>query len=411
MTAVEPARGRGGFAPILTFRSRSYRYLWAASVLWNQARWMDQVVLGWVVLEMTNSAWHVAVIGAVRWLPLMLFGLMGGAIADRFDRRWLLITAQGLGLGVCLATAILLATDRFDYTFALLATFLLGLQWAVDWPTRRSLIPDLVGRELTINAIALEAVSMNITRIIGPLVAGALIAYVSPAAAFWLMTLLYVAEIVLLRLMPLAQHTQHVASGPMLRYLSDGLKSLAANQVVVGVLLISACMNILVFPYQQLLPVFARDVLGVDAIGLGVLGAASGIGSLAGAAAIASSGRVPRSGLFFWVGSCLMSLAVAGFALSGSFPLALALIALSGLAQSAFASLQSTIVLSSASDHLRGRAMGALTLAIGSAPLGTLEIGAATLLVGAPIAVALNASACAALVGAIALRLPRFRAA
>src|SRR6266545_392925 len=373
MTAVVPARGRRGFAPILTFRSRSYRYLWAASVLWNQARWMDQVVLGWVVLEMTNSAWHVAVIGAVRWLPLMLFGLMGGAIADRFDRRWLLITAQGLGLGVCLATAILLATDRFDYAFAL------------------------------------EAVSMNITRIIGPLVAGALIAYVSPAAAFWLMTLLYVAEIVLLRLMPLAQHTQHVASGPMLRYLSDGLKSLAANQVVVGVLLISACMNILVFPYQQLLPVFARDVLGVDAIGLGVLGAASGIGSLAGAAAIASSGRVPRSGLFFWVGSCLMSLAVAGFALSGSFPLALALIALSGLAQSAFASLQSTIVLSSASDHLRGRAMGALTLAIGSAPLGTLEIGAATLLVGAPIAVALNASACAALVGAIALRLPRFR--
>jgi len=127
--------------------------------------------------------------------------------------------------------------------------------------------------------------------------------------------------------------------------------------------------------------------------------------------AVASTGRVSRSGLFFWVGSCLMSLAVAGFALASSFPLAVALIALGGLGQSAFASLQSTIVLGRASDQLRGRAMGALTLAIGSAPLGTLEIGAATILLGAPLAVSLNAGACAALVGVTALRLPRFRAA
>ncbi|HET6317499.1 MAG TPA: MFS transporter, partial [Chloroflexota bacterium] len=281
-----------------------------------------------------------------------------------------------------------------------------------DWPTRRSLIPDLVGKkELTINAIALEAVSMNITRIIGPLVAGALIAYVSPAAAFAVMTVLYALEIVLLKIMPLAIHAQHVASGPMLRYLRDGLSRLARNQVIVGVLLISAFMNILVFPYQQLLPVFARDVLYVDAVGLGVLGAASGIGSLVGAMAIASAGRVPRSGLFFWVGSCLMSVAVAAFAMASSFPMAVALIALAGLGQSAFASLQSTLVLGSASDQLRGRAMGALTLAIGSAPLGTLEIGAVTILLGAPLAVALNASACGALVAATALRLPRFRAA
>jgi MFS family permease len=401
---------RKRFAPLETFRSPGYRYLWLASILWNQARWMDQVVIGWVVLEITNSAWHVAVIGAIRWLPLMLFGMVGGAVADRFDRRRLLITAQGLGLFVSVATGVLLATGLFDYTFAILATFLLGLQWAVDWPTRRALIPDLVGRELTLNAIALEAVSMNITRILGPLLAGALIAFVSPAAAFGIISLLYVLEIVLLKLMPLASHAQHVASGPVLRYVLDGLRSMAANQAIVGVLLISAFMNILVFPYQQLLPVFARDVLSLDAVGLGILGAASGIGSLLGAVVIASSARVPRSGLFFWLGSCMMSLAVTAFALSGSFPVALAMIALAGLGQSAFASLQSTIVLSSSSDQLRGRAMGALTLAIGSAPVGTLEIGALTVLLGAPLAVALNAGACAALVVVTALRLPRFRA-
>jgi MFS family permease len=380
-----------------------------ASALWNQARWMDQVVLGWVVLEMTNSAWHVAIIGAIRWLPLLLFGMLGGAVADRVDRRRLLIGAQTLGLGVSLATAVLLALGVFDFAMAALVTFLLGLQWALDWPTRRALIPDLVGQARTMNAVALEAVSMNLTRIFGPLLAGLLIAYVSPAAAFMVMAGLYAVEIFVLRIMPLSVRGRQVTSGPILRYLVDGLSTLRKSEPIVGVLLISTFMNVLVFPYQQLLPVFARDILHVDAVGLGLLGAAAGIGSLSGALVIASAGHVPRSGLLFWVGSCVMSLSVVGFALSGTFLVALGLVALGGLGQSAFASLQSTIVLSNASDQLRGRAMGALTLAIGSAPLGTLEIGALALVLGAPLAVALNAGLCAALVAGVAARMPRFR--
>lgn len=409
MTVAVPAR-HARFAPIETFRSPGYRYLWLASLLWNLARWMDQVVLGWVVLDMTNSAWDVAIVGALRWLPLLLFGVAGGAVADRVDRRWLLIGAQGLGLSVSLSTAALLAIGSFAFGTACLVTFLLGVQWAVDWPTRRALIPDLVGRERTVNAVALEAVSMNLTRIVGPLLAGALIAYVSPSAAFLVMAGLYVVEIVLLKRMPLAVCGRQVAGGPMLRYLRDGFAQLRASQPIMGVLLISALMNILVFPYQQLLPVFARDVLNVDAVGLGALSASAGIGSFLGATAIAASDRVSRSGLWFWVGSCLMSLGLVGFALATSFPLALGLVAISGVGQAAFASLQSTIVLGTASAQLRGRAMGVLTLAIGSAPLGTLEVGALALVLGAPLAVALNAAACAALVGLVAVRLPRFRA-
>src|SRR6266851_613697 len=238
-----------GFAPLLTFRSSGYRYLWLASVLWNQARAMDQVVLGWVVLEMTNSAWDLAIVGALRWLPLLMFGMAGGALADRVDRRWLLIGAQGLGLCVTLGTAVLLLTSHFDFGLAALATFLLGLQWAVDWPTRRALIPDLVGRELTVSAVALEAVSMNLTRIIGPLIAGGLIAYSSPALAFGCMALLYLVELVLLKLMPLAARGRPAASGSILRYLAEGFDSFRGSQAIVGVLLISVFMNVLVFPY------------------------------------------------------------------------------------------------------------------------------------------------------------------
>jgi len=367
-------------------------------------------VLGWVVLVMTDSAWDVAIIGALRWLPLLIFGMAGGAVADRFDRRWLLIGAQGLGLLVCLLAAALLALDLFDFGLACLTTFLLGVQWAVDWPTRRALIPDMVGRESAVNAVALDAVSMNLTRIIGPPVAGGLIAFVNPAAAFVAMSGLYIVEIVLLKVMPLAAGGQRPSSGPMVRYMKDGFASLRQSQPIVGVLVISALMNILVFPYQQLLPVFARDVLSVDAVGLGALGAAAGLGSFLGAIAIASAGHIPRSGGLFWIGSCVMSLSVVGFALSSAWPWALVLVALSGLGSAAFSSLQSTIVLGNASDQLRGRALGALTLAIGSAPLGTLEIGALAVLLGTPLAVALNAGACAILVCLVAQRLPRFRA-
>src|SRR5260370_30380764 len=241
MTVVAPAR-TCRFAAFETFRSPGYRCLWAASLLWNQARWMDQVVLGWVVLEMTTSGGHLAVIGALRWLPLLMFGVAGGAVAGRVDRRWLLIGAQALGLGVCLGTALLLVSGRFDFAFAALATFLLGLQWAVDWPTRRALIPDLVGRELTVNAIALEAVSMNITRIVGPLAAAAFVSYLNPPPASLVMAVLYLAEIALLKVMPLAVHGRQVARGPMLRYLLDRLDKLRDNPPIVGVPLISACM-------------------------------------------------------------------------------------------------------------------------------------------------------------------------
>jgi hypothetical protein len=129
-----------------------------------------------------------------------------------------------------------------------------------------------------------------------------------------------------------------------------------------------------------------------------------------GAVAIAVSHRIPRSGTMFWIGSCLMSVCIVGFAASQQYAVALVLLALSGLGQAAFASLQSTIVMSSSSDTLRGRAMGALTLAIGSTPFGSLEIGALAVALGASWAVGLNAGLSALLVLLVALRLPRFRA-
>src|SRR5262245_25513574 len=292
---------------------------------------MDQVVLGWVVLELTDSAWDVALIGVVRSLPIMLLGVLGGAVADRFDRRHLLIGAQGLGAAVSLGLGALLATGQFVYWHALAGALLLGIQWAVDWPTRRALIPDLVGRELTMNAVVLESISMNLTRVVGPLVAGWLLARLDAATAYRFMAGLYGLEIALLALMPLRAPGRPAGGGSVLRYVRDGISEIRQSQPIVGVLLVTVFMNALAFPYMYILPVFARDVLAVDPIGLGVLGAASGIGSLSGALVLAARGRIRRAGTLFWVGSLLMSLGLTLFALSSQFELSVALLLLAGL--------------------------------------------------------------------------------
>lgn len=403
------ARPAGSAGAIETLRHPGYRYLWTASLLWNQARWMDMVVLGWVVLELTDSAWHVALTGVLRSAPVMLFGVLGGAIADRFERRALLIAAQALGVVVSLLVFGLLAAGLMRFEYAAAAAVLLGFQWAIDWPARRALIPDLVGRELTQSAVVLESVSMNFTRIVGPLAAGLMIAYLGAATSYGVMAALYAAEIVLLVRMPLAPSPPRPPTGSILRYLGEGWTELRRSQPIVGVLLITVFMNAFAFPYQQLLPVFARDVLAVDAVGLGVLGAAAGVGSLTGALLLAARGRVRRPGLLFTLGSFVMCACLVGFALTGQFELAVALLIASGFGSASFAAFQSTIVLGAASDQLRGRAMGALTLAIGTAPIGLLEIGALTTLVGASTALAANAAACAILVLLVAAALPRFR--
>ena len=379
-----------------TLRAPGYAMLWTASLLWNQARWMDQVVLGWTVLELTNSAWQVALIGVLRSLPMMLLGVLGGAIADRFERRRLLIGAQALGASVSISIGVLLWFGALRYEHAVIAALLLGVQWAVDWPARRALIPDLVGRDLTQSAIVLESVSMNLTRIVGPLVAGALIAFASSATSYFVMGLLYAAEIYLLAVLPLPHRAPRLGSTSIARYVREGFDELRLNHPIVGVLLITVFMNAFAFPYQQILSVFARDVLQVDPIGLGILGAASGVGALCGALVLSARPFVPRPALLFSIGSFAMSAAVVGFALSRSFELSVALLLLSGLGSSTFSAFQSTIILRAAPEQVRGRAMGVLTLAIGTAHRAAFMATAAL---------------CAVLIVTTAAALPRFRRA
>jgi len=396
-------------ASLEPLRRPGYRLLWLSSTVWWFARWIDILITGWATLQLTNSAWDVALIGFYRNIPVPLFGAFTGAIADRLDRRLLVIAAQTTNALVGLTVGLLLFSGRLAFWHLAVANILLGLAYAIDFPSRRSIVPDLVGREFLVPAMVLESICMNVSRVVGPLLAGAVLATLSLPSCFLLLAGTYAVGILPLLAMRLPFRGTAKAA-PMRRFIAEGLSFCRKYEPVRGVLLITLLMNCFAFPYQQLLSVFARDILQVGPMGFGLLGAGDGIGSLLGATALMSSGRLRRQGWVFVLGSLGVCAAVIVFAFSPFYALSVLALIAAGVGHSGFSTLQSTIILQIVGDAMRGRVMGILTLAIGMATPGMLIMGSIAGALGAPWAVGLSTAAGGLLVAATAAASPKLLA-
>lgn len=381
-----------------------FRWLWTSTLAWNFARWMELTVTSWVVLELTHSPWLVALVGVSRSAFLPVAGPITGALSDRFDRVVLMKAAQWGNALVMGAMAASLVSGHGTYWQLVLSSLWLGISWGIDWPSRRALMADLVGPQRVLQAVVLDNVTQNGARIVGPLVGGVLLKLIGGQWTFACLALAFLLASV--ATIPVAVETrERKAMGQsVFREMAAGLEYVRRDSAVWGVLLITVLMNCLMFPYQQLLSVFAEQILDVGPVGLGYMGAANGVGASM-ALLLLPPLRSPRwQGLAFAGGSILACTAVAMFSASRAFELSFALLLFAGLGQSAFGTMQSTIVLSRSSIEMRGRAMGLLALCIGSAPLGALEIGFMVEKFGAPLAVGVNAGLCALLVAWVGLR-------
>lgn len=398
---------RGALAPMAV---PDYRRLLIGNALWWQANWMEQTVIGWLVLELTNSAWDVAQVSFYRSLPLLIVGFLSGGIADRLNRRAIILGAQVLYAVVFGVFAALLWTGHLAFWHLAVGEFLMGIGWAQDWPARRAMLPDLVGKSRTVDAMMLENVAGNASRVLGPFVGGVLIAMLGMLGCFLVLTgLQLVGLFVLLRLNPRPQARRTRDALPWTNMM-EGLRYARRNQPILGVLMITVLMNALTFPYMSLLPVFARDVLRQGPVGLGVLGASSGIGSFFGLLVVNWLKRFHHNGRVFVGGTLLQSAVMVAFAASTSFPLSVALLIVSGVGHAAFNVMQSSIVLMSSSDEMRDRALGVLVLAIGGGPLGRLQIGALSTVWGVPVAVGVSCATAVFSIAGITALLPGFRA-
>ena len=388
-----------------------YRLLLGSSTLWWLAHYMEMIVLGWLVLELTDSAGLVGLVGFCRSIPSLLVGGFGGLLADRIGRRPLIIASQTLTFCMYATVAVLLAFGMLALWHLVAIALTLGCAWAMDWPTRRALIPDLVGRPRVVDALMLENLGMSVARALGPLLAGIVLDAFNVLGCFLTLSGLSALSLLLLRALsrqPIP-HTSSPTSASPLAQIRDSVRYVRQNQPILAVTLITMIMNMLAFPYMNFLPVFARDVLNQGPVGLGYLGASVGIGNVVGLFLVSWARRFASAGWIFIAGTLLHCLALLSFTTSSVFAVSWAFLLLVGIGHACFGIMQSSIVLLSAADERRGQAMGAIAVAIGAGPFGRLQTGVLAEAFGAPLAVGAEVALAAILVAAVAATLPGLR--
>ena len=405
---LSPAGASAESSVVAVLREPSYRRLWLSGLFVNVARWIDLVTLGWLALQLTGSPFMVGLAAFARTAPLMVVGPFAGVVADRVPRRRVLVGAQAAAATTARALAVLFGSGVGGFATLVTCELVFGLMWALDFPARRTALYSLLGAARVAQAVSLETVSMQLAKIAGPLIAGASLARFGPAASFALMAVAYAAGLIASGGLGAALGRPGGATSfTLVESMRAGLATAWASPTVRAVLLVTIAMNTLFFPYQHMLPVFARDVLAVGPVALGALVAADGAGSLLGALVIASGrGGFAQRTIF---GASVLVAPVLLIGLSGSRWLALgvALLFLMGVAESGFAAMQTTLVLLSVPDRVRGGVMGILSACIGTQPLGTLAIGLLAAAIGTPLTFTVNALAALLVIVPLALPLVR----
>lgn len=390
---------------------RQFRLLWFGQASMSMATWMDQVTRGWLLYELTDSPLHLGLVRGIQAIPLLLLSPLAGTVADRYSRKTQVWIAQTLD-GLMHATlALLILTDRIQPWHVYATAVVMATDQTFLQPARAAMVADSVPPASLTNAIGLNSLIFNVARSTGPALAGVLIASYgtggaySVQAAFCLFATVWTARLRFARAAPAAP----LGRRGLGRSILAGWKYSWKNEPVRIGLLVTMCAAFFVVPFMTLLPVFARDLLGVGAAGQGMLLTAMGMGALVSAFLIAALGdRLPR-GVIMLGGVALYGLSVAAFAASPWFHLSIGLMAVVGAAHVSSQALVQTVIQTYSSSEFRGRTMAVFNMNNVVLTLGSLLIGALATLWGARWAMAAMGAAGALTMLVIVLAQPRSR--
>ena len=392
-------------------RHRNFALFWFSLVISHSGTWMQILVVGWLTDEMTRSAFWVGMVAAARGVPMVVLPFFGGVVADRMDRRTLLWITQISQALLGLMLAIIVAADVAQvWHFAVIA-MLASIAGAFDQPTRQAIVPALVPREDLRKAIALHAVVFTGGALLGPAIAGLLVPVIGAAGVLFInaaSTLPVFVALALLNLPPFKPRPREA----VLKSVRDGLRFAFSRELIVLVLLVSAVASLFGRSFQQLAPVFAREVLFADVTGLGWLIAAPGLGSVIGAFVVASVNWLPANGRLAGIAVAGYLAALVGFAVSTSLGLSLVLLVLVGLLITVFSACVRTMLQLEATEAYYGRVMSLNTITfIGLSPVGALVIGSIAETVGIQAATLIGAAVVATVFAAVWLARPTLRRA
>ena len=389
------------------FTNRNYTQLWFSNCLSYIARWMQVTLLAWLILELTDSPWYVALVGFFFMFPTLGFGLVGGILADEMDRRRLLLISQGISAVVSIWLTWLLVGGTVHVWQAYLTALINGASWAISFPSRRALIYDLWGASGVTNAVALDTVGMNISRIIGPALGGVLITLTGVGGGYSAVTLSYAIGFILLWPMKVGNPLKREQPRrSVFQNLIEGFRYVRRTPSILAAVSITVVVNFFLFSYLPMVSVVARDVLHVGPALMGILQAAEGFGALAGAMIIAASTSIRYHGRIFLYGSMLAFAALCVFSISRSYLFSFNTLLGLGLGTSAFATMQGAFVMLVAKEDMRGRALGVVSFAIGVGHLGSLLLGVTANTFGPMVALRMNSSAGILALTCIAFFLP-----
>jgi MFS family permease len=379
-------------------RHRNFRLFVGGQFVSLIGTWMQQVALGWVVLEMTNSPFQVGLVSTLSALPVLLFTLYGGVVADRRNKHRLVLLLQTAMLIEALALAVLTDTGQITLLWIQVLAVIAGLLAAFEIPARQAFVVEMVGKDDLFTAVAINSTVFNATRVIGPALAGLLLAVAGAAVCFYVNAVSYLAVVAGLMAMRVAGGKP--AGGPVgqgdLSALWEGVRYMIDTPLQRMLTILTTSFSILGFAFVSMLPVFARDVLDTGSTGYGAMMSAVGVGAALGAIGAAVWGRrVERER---WILPCAIAFAVTliGAGLAPTLGVAVVLLALVGFAWVLMAVFVNSTLQITSPDALRGRVMGFYSfMVVGLAPFGSFQMGYVSEHFGARTAFVAGGAACA----------------
>ena len=360
--------------PVSIVRNPQFVRLWAIGGLTSTMMWLDMLVIALLTLDLTDSPFLVSLTFFLRFTP-MLFGFGIGVIADRMNRKHLMVFGLVVQIGVSAVLATLVIVDAIEFWHLAVGAFVTGSVLASEFPVRRTMIGEVVDPDRVGRAISLESGTSAGSRILGPIVGGTLFATIGPQGGFMVGVVLYsVGFLVALSMRYQPPQIEAVRAGTF-QQIREGVSYIRGSRLMVGVLVVTLLMNMFGFPYVSQQPVVAREDLMVNDVLVGALASIEGLGSFIGAALIVAFARPKHYTRIYLYGSLMFLVAILVFSRSDWYWFSFVTVFFGGFGMASFAAMQSAIMIYAASPAMRARVMGSVAMFIGLGPIGQINIG------------------------------------
>ena len=393
-----------------TLQIRDFRWIWIGSFISFMAMNMQMITRGWLVLRLENDSPLALVLVMVSFAaPMTIVSLVGGALADRFSKKYLIIISQTANAVMTFVLAMMDASGAIWFGAVLIIGVVNGAMMAINMPSRQAIISDIVPESRLMNAVALNNSAMNLTRIIGPAMAGFLIIFIQTSGVFYLISIIYVFSALSLLMVRVDTAQSKSAKKSVGKDIVEGLRYVWNDVNLRGLILMAFIPSLFGFTLFALLPVWAREALNVNSSDLGILMTMMGVGALIGTLGLAAIRRFSHRGLLLLGCGIVWGIMLVGLANSQIYPVAMPFLLIIGLISSVYMSLNMTLTQLSAAPEMRGRVMSIMMMTFGLMPIGALPFGTIAEYIGTANSLTISGALLALLILAFGLAYPAFR--